>query len=420
MLIPLSIVCGLVLLGLLIRSVIWTSRFVREVKSSSRQVRVTPRPDAPRAIVVLPVRGLDPFLPRCIESLLNQDYPNYLLRIVIDSPDDPAVQVVEWATQLKLVEQVEVEYLSVARSTCGAKNSALLQVVESLEEDDFAVVVVDSDVNAYSEWLSDLMHPLNDPDVGASTGMRWFTPASTEAGTLVRYLWNVGSIPEMTASQIPFGGSVAYRRDVLEKGGLASRWSESLFDDCVVPRILTRCNLKLKLVPRATMANQETISLDRCFTFLRRQMLNAICYSPAGNWILVASISMSAGLLGALGCLVAGIVQGDIAVIGTSGGSLFGFAAGMAGCTIALEMALRPVLRETGQTVPRLPLKAFALGGLTVATYTAASIAAYFVRTVDWRGIQYRRVGRDRFELVEHRPFSTSPAKRPQHEHASV
>jgi cellulose synthase/poly-beta-1,6-N-acetylglucosamine synthase-like glycosyltransferase len=415
MLTALAVFCSLLMTVLLLRSIMWTRGFLTCLSTDYSEPRVSAT-DVPRAVVVLPVRGKDPFLARCIETLLDQNYPNYILRIIIDSELDPSVSVIEQVVNLYSNDRVEVEYLSTALETCGAKNSALIQIVESLEPEDSAIVVVDSDAIAYPGWLGDLMQPLQDPKVGVATGMRWYTPETSELGTLVRYIWNVGSIPEMFAFQVPFGGSVAYRRDVLE-GGLALRWSQCLFDDCVVPSVLKPLGLELQVVPRAIMANRESISLGRCFEFLRRQMLNATCYSPARRWILINGLAMAFSVFGAVGILATAVLHRDAEAIATAAFGILGFAAGMAGCMIALETRLRPILRESGQFVPPLPLKAGLVGGLTVLMYTAATVCAFFVRRVSWRGLNYDRVGSDQFRLQEHRPFSAS---RVHAEHASI
>ena len=57
-----------------------------------RKGRAAPAADAacPKAVVVLCLRGRDPFLDQCVRALLDQDYPRYDVRIVVDGPDDPA------------------------------------------------------------------------------------------------------------------------------------------------------------------------------------------------------------------------------------------------------------------------------------------------------------------------------------------
>ncbi|MDB9335702.1 glycosyltransferase, partial [Nodularia spumigena] len=58
------------------------------------QENLLPDEQLPKTAVILCLRGADPFLPNCIEALLNQDYPEYDLKLIVDSPQDPAWQIV--------------------------------------------------------------------------------------------------------------------------------------------------------------------------------------------------------------------------------------------------------------------------------------------------------------------------------------
>ena len=48
----------------------------------------------PRTTVLLCIRGLDPSLLHCLNGLLDQDYSNYDIRIIVDSADDPAWEII--------------------------------------------------------------------------------------------------------------------------------------------------------------------------------------------------------------------------------------------------------------------------------------------------------------------------------------
>jgi len=126
MLATLSSICTVGLLGMVIRSAIWTRRFLDQFANTPPVDSVIPETISPRAVIILPVRGEDPFLARCIESLLDQNYPDYVLRIVIDSESDPSLPVIEKAVAMYSTDKVQVEYLHDIRETCGAKNSSLL------------------------------------------------------------------------------------------------------------------------------------------------------------------------------------------------------------------------------------------------------------------------------------------------------
>lgn len=51
--------------------------------------------DCPQAAILLSVRGDDPCLAQCVEGLLQQDYPRYTVRIVVDHVEDPAWKVID-------------------------------------------------------------------------------------------------------------------------------------------------------------------------------------------------------------------------------------------------------------------------------------------------------------------------------------
>ena len=67
--------------------------------------------DCPRAAVVLCLRGRDPSLEKCLESVLKQDYPDYRLHIVVDNRQDPAWQVAESLAKGYGAERVHIETL---------------------------------------------------------------------------------------------------------------------------------------------------------------------------------------------------------------------------------------------------------------------------------------------------------------------
>mgnify|MGYP002625994979 CR=1 FL=1 len=47
----------------------------------------------PKTAVLLSLRGADPFLSRCINGILDQDYPDFHVHIIVDRQDDPAWKV---------------------------------------------------------------------------------------------------------------------------------------------------------------------------------------------------------------------------------------------------------------------------------------------------------------------------------------
>ena len=93
-----------------------------------RRVRTEPLADAecPPALVVLCLRGGDPFLGRSLRHLIEQDYPDFRVRIVVDSPGDEAHRYLAEIWGASPPSHVEVRTLTERFSTCTFKMSGIL------------------------------------------------------------------------------------------------------------------------------------------------------------------------------------------------------------------------------------------------------------------------------------------------------
>jgi len=58
-------------------------RYARQFQADESRARPEPD-DWPKFYVFMPLRGPDPHLPAAIRAILQQDYPNVELRIVVD------------------------------------------------------------------------------------------------------------------------------------------------------------------------------------------------------------------------------------------------------------------------------------------------------------------------------------------------
>ena len=67
----------------------------------------------------------------------------------------------------------------------------------------------------------------------ATTGNRWYAGKRRLLGSQVRAAWNAAAISQMSFFQIPWGGTLAIRRETLAETDLLSKWSQSVNDDLV-------------------------------------------------------------------------------------------------------------------------------------------------------------------------------------------
>ena len=247
--------------------------------------------------MILPLRGADPSLARCLTGLLRQDYPSYRLHIVIDGADDPA-----WAVVRDVLArepggaEVSVETLIMIGERCGLKVSAQRQAIEALGDDVEAVVFADADADPAADWLRRLTAPLADRAVGAACGIRWFDPPDGAWGSLVRYLNNAACFSNMFVFHIPWGGSLAMRRETIRAANLIEHWSRCLCEDTSAYEPLRRAGLRVAFVPQATQFNRE---INRCRRRLSLHPAAVHMRSPAPSELAAHPDAASARLCGA-------------------------------------------------------------------------------------------------------------------------
>lgn len=357
--------------------------------------------------MILSLRGADPSLRKCLRGLLNLNYPDYELWIVIDSPNDPSAAVVEAALENHESIPVNVRVLQDRLPTCSLKSSAILQVVGELDESIKAIAIVDSDVVPHRNWLCDLMSPLHDPNVGAANGLRWFAPAVPRAGDIVRKYWGIAAAIQMHKYRVPWGGSLAIRRDVFTDPRLLACWRRHATEDAPLYDVVRQMKLNVSLVPAATMINCETANLAGSFRFIRRQLLWLwLSHSAARRIVLegvVLAVILWLPLLVALWAFAVGDVHSAILALV----AWMTYQGGLSSIVVKSSVQPRRIAEARGETVHCfkttfwLVLMAF----VTQVIYQAAIVSMLCLRQIEWRGILYRFNSAGRFRLVEYRPY---------------
>ncbi|MEO1995486.1 MAG: glycosyltransferase family 2 protein [Planctomycetaceae bacterium] len=365
----------------------------------------SPDGDLPEALVILALRGADPYLERTVESLLELDYPRYDLRFVVDCRDDPAWSVVQTVLDRSDAVNVALKVLDKPSSTCGLRVSALLQEIVGLDERYGAVVWLDADVIPYRRWLRDMLEPFGNPKVGATSGIRWYLPNSGGWGTVLRALWNVGSVIYMQAFGIGFGGSMAVRSEILRDTTVLDKWRCILWEDTYMFQVMSDAGLRLQFVPRATMANQETIGLLACFRFVRRQILNARLYHP--SWWALLSLGTMSCVLPLLGLSVALIetLRGNALLATIDMSLVMGY---ILGSTVIYGWAgacSNRVVRQRGIPNWRFPVSVVWIAPLVPVFHLVASVSAAVTRKIEWRGIEYCVRGPAEIEMTQYVPY---------------
>ena len=385
----------------------WAKLFSRMMMEPAEHLQTE---ELPPVLVLLPMRGADPFLSLCLSNLANQDYSNYRVHIIVDHPDDPANRDVQVFLESYEQDLFDVSYLEQPLSTCSLKVSAINQVLGQVGQSYEFIVFLDADVVAHPSWLRELVTPLiNDEELAATTGMRWFIPEKRSLANLIRRQWNTAAIAQMYLFDIPWGGSLAIRRSFIEEEDVLKHWTQCLCEDTPLPTVLNRSKKALAYVPDIIMINRESTSLSSAIQFIGRQLLFAQLYHP--RWLSVQLPGLVNGILPLLAW--AGLL---ISVIQTG---RFGLMEGITSLCIILHgvsflfqeliviSRINSRLRSRGEEVENsiLDFKTFLEALATLCINFWGVIRPSWIKEINWRGITYRRIRGNQFELVEYKPY---------------
>ncbi len=370
--------------------------------------------ELPKAAILLPLRGADPELADALRRLMQQDYPDYELQIVVDHQEDPAREVARQAVRELGATHVSIDVLNRKSNRCSPQCSALIQAAENVDDSSELIVVVDGDVMTHPTWLRELVSPLLDPGVGIAHGNRWFMPRDGRWGSLVRYLWNAGAVVPMWMFGIPWAGSFAIRKSVLHESGLFGMWPKSIVPDAPALKLLEKLKLEIRFVPTLMMVNREICDLAFALDFLKRQMTWTRTYHPHWWPVLLHALVSAGVVVFPLVLFSYGLAAGRYGVAAWAGGGVGGFFLSMAALLMIAERGVRHVVRARGEETswlsPVTLVKLLPAIPLALCVHLAAVLLATFRRTVAWRGVVYKISAPYDIRIMEDRPYDDPDA----------
>lgn len=380
-----------------------------------------PDDECPPAAVILCVRGNDPSLQRSVQALLAQDYPDYNAIFVFDDMQDPGYAVVKEITERQSSVPCRLLVLGPPGPNASLKCQAVVHAVSGIDEDREIVALIDADTIAHPTWLREISGPFQDPKVGATTGMRWYEPPDAQIGAMVRAIWNTAAIVQMFWYRIPWGGSLALRRNLLSDATLLGRWSASFCEDTLIEGELARQGMNVAIVPSLMMVNYERCTLPGFYNWVTRQLITTRLYHRA--WKLVAGhgLATSVGLLLTMLFFVASLFVSHLPTVATLFFGLIGYEVLSISMLFGITWAARRVLREAGR-----PLQPW--GGemavmyvlalpVTQFFYALATVRCLMAKKIHWRGIAYQIDRRGQVTLERYIPYREVEKSSP-HQHS--
>ena len=365
----------------------------------------------PHVGIVLCLRGDDPSLKSCIESLLQQTYPDFEILFILDDRQDPALVTLEQCLQSADASvQTSTIFLSheVAK-TCSLKNQAVITAVTHSNEAIEVFALVDADGVIEPTWLTDLVAPLAQSDVGVTTGNRWFEPDSGNLGSKVRKAWNAASLPQMSLYNIAWGGSLAIKRSTIVDCNLLDHWSNGFCEDTMLAGLLSGQNLRVVRVPKVIVINREATTLSAAMNWISRQLLTVRLHHKSWPLVLIHAIFSLLCLIGLIISIVWLAIDRNYFELGRVGLVLFAFLISNIALLNVIQVAIAFALRKEGSNSDESgpPIRIGKTGGalITQLLYPFAAIKTALMRKVHWRGITYKIRPGKTITMEEYRPY---------------
>jgi len=337
----------------------------------------------PFVSVIAPTRGFEPGFADNVKPLLEQDYPNYEVRFVFDDPRDPSLSLVRDLGAQTVISGPAVD--------SGQKVHNLIAAVGEIDPRSEVIVFVDTDARPSRLWLRQLVAPLADERVGASTGYRWFVPERGGIASRLRGVWNASvasALGEDGAKNFCWGGSTAIRRSVFAELRVADRWRGTVSDDFTITRVLKEAKLPIHFTPHCLVPSVGDCGWRELFEFTTRQIKITRVYAPH-LWLplLLGSSLFALAFFGGIVLLVTRILLGQSFAV-TLGFLIVIFALGAAKGFIRWRAVSIPLARYRRE-LRRDLLAHVCLWPFASLLYLFNAIVAGFSRRITWRGITY-------------------------------
>jgi hypothetical protein len=365
--------------------------------------------------VLMCVRGCDPSLRHSLIGILNQEFDNYAVHLVVDHCGDMAWGVVQEIKREHDVNNIlTIHEMQDPLDTCGLKCSALIQGLSNVAPETDYVVLMDADVRPHSTWLAEATGPLAaDPTIGLVTGNQWFEPmAGSSWGSLVRSMWNAGALVPTAIFQNPWAGTLAMRMEDVRKAELSRVWRHSVVDDGPMRQVMDKLGLAVHFAPSLIMINRERCTFSYVTMWVTRMLTWSRLYESTFFLSVIHSVFSNSIMMATFGLSIAGLLMGNYWVAGSTMVALLvsGLMSVAAYLTVRSSVSRSCALR--GETLQPIGLIRVTKLMLTVPIaqliYGMSCLRSIFMQQVKWREITYELKGKTQVRMMNYQPIAQS------------
>lgn len=278
----------------------------------ARRERNAKRPTyTPKAAIIAPHYGWDADTEAHVKGLLHQDYAGayevfFVTHQKADSGHDVSYphlcEIAEPHPNIHVLLAPNIVENNLPRSQ---KVQNLLTAIEKLPDDIEVIAFVDADVAIRENWLTLLVNPLQEPDIGTTVGGRFYFPQTWNIASLAESIWvNFQmSVQGDHRYTMVWGGSNAFRREMLEKAQILQRWNEATIEDLNTTLAMRDIKQKVHFVPDCVaITRTANRTWHQIFEFTNRQVIMTFHMGLWAQWFASLMISLPKGvcILGSL------------------------------------------------------------------------------------------------------------------------
>ena len=272
----------------------------------TRRERNTKRPDyTPKVAIIAPHYGWDAETEEHAKGVLRQEYDGeyevfFVTHQKADSGHDVSYphlcEIAESHSNVHVLLAPNIIDNDLGRSQ---KVQNLLTAIETLPDDIEVIAFVDADVAIRKDWLTLLVNPLQEPEIGTTVGGRFYFPQTWNIAAFAESIWvNFQmSFQGDHLHTMVWGGSNAFRREMLEKAQILQRWEQATIEDLNTTLAMRDTKHKIHFVPDCVAV---TRTADRTWRqiveFTNRQMIMTFHMGLWVQWLVSLVVCLPKGL----------------------------------------------------------------------------------------------------------------------------
>ena len=272
----------------------------------ARRERRTKRPAyTPKVAIIAPHYGWDADTAEHVKGLLHQVYEGEYEVFFVTHQNADLGHDVSYPHLCEIAEPHPNAHVLLAPNIVennlprSQKLQNLITVIEKLPDDIEVIAFVDADVAIQEDWLTLLVNPLQEPDIGTTVGGRFYFPQTWNIASLVEAIWV--NFQMSAQGDHPFtmvwGGSNAFRREMLEKAQILQRWEEATIEDLNTTLAMRDIKHKVHFVPDCVaITRTANRSWNQIAEFTNRQMIMTFHMRLWRQWLVILITFLPKGI----------------------------------------------------------------------------------------------------------------------------